>query len=377
VAAAFRPRKDPRLDVAGGTGEASMWPRPFGRGRGEPAFTIMYDPALQCGRGLSAAEGSSASTTPCSTSVASMWPRPFGRGRRRRVAQSPCAPGASMWPRPFGRGRRRPYDDEPPSTLLQCGRGLSAAEGEVTIAVVCTANRFNVAAAFRPRKASAEFQTRPSCVASMWPRPFGRGRRLIDPKGWSWEELQCGRGLSAAEGARAAGQGRCHASFNVAAAFRPRKAGILKGSRFEWVQLQCGRGLSAAEGVSSAVTLLPSFLLQCGRGLSAAEGVVDFGHRRWGVKASMWPRPFGRGRQLAADQKYRPRTASMWPRPFGRGRPAASEVARSAPSGFNVAAAFRPRKGVWARVQLHDQATGFNVAAAFRPRKVHPRNSLR
>ena len=84
--------------------------------------------------------------------------------------------------------------------------------------------------------------------------------------------------------------------FNGAAAFRPRKAVGLVRKALERQELQWGRGLSAAEGAERKRKAAAAAALQWGRGLSAAEGVRPQEAHGHGRDASMGPRPFGRGR---------------------------------------------------------------------------------
>ena len=307
--------------------------------------------ALQWGRDLSVAEGTAPPRPTASRPAASMGPRPFGRGRTtprsgrtssrggfngaatfrsRKVINAldmlVRTAGASMGPRPFGRGR-----------------------------LLLAFQRFS----------------RLMSRASMGPRPFGRGRRrhvlqAQNPR----VPLQWGRDLSVAEGWRAAS---CCSPwprrFNGAATFRSRKEPNNRLYQAAGSLLQWGRDLSVAEG-SGAHTKRPAGRpLQWGRDLSVAEGrrrpqPVDAKRR-----ASMGPRPFGRGRKVEYHRHRRNQGASMGPRPFGRGRHvrAAADLARrllqwgrdlsvaegsrgspaisSANLGFNGAATFRSRKG--------------------------------
>ena len=208
---------------------ASMGPRPFGRGR--LRMPPCQEPAvgLQWGRDLSAAEGVWFARGAPGEGAASMGPRPFGRGRQVVRGDGARAHCASMGPRPFGRGRavntivisprggsfngaatfrprkvptapcisRRPRGFNGAATFrprkvargmiclyrmggLQWGRDLSAAEGRVRDAGKCTtSSSFNGAATFRPRKAVRRSILSAGRLASMGPRPFGRGRALL------------------------------------------------------------------------------------------------------------------------------------------------------------------------------------------------------
>jgi len=158
---------------------------------------------------------------------ASMGPRPFGRGDAVASHVADLSQPASMGPRPFGRGDTR-----------------------ISAALICQAG------------------------ASMGPRPFGRGDAVPPPPPACARSLQWGRGLSAAETCGPAGQSARPARFNGAAAFRPR------------------RRLSRSQSG-------PCRRLQWGRGLSAAETAPSYNNKPR-VCASMGPRPFGRGDEVAA-----------------------------------------------------------------------------
>ena len=131
---------------------------------------------------------------------------------------------------------------------LQWGRGRMAAEGSPLSAVYG-----------RP-------------VASMGPRPDGRGRIRPRTASTPTTALQWGRGRMAAEGLHAGGRGGKHTSFNGAAAGWPRKAD--GRARLHWAA----------------------------------------------VHASMGPRPDGRGRWPCHVRACIRSRASMGPRPDGRGR---------------------------------------------------------
>ena len=110
-----------------------------------------------------------------------------------------------------------------------------------------------------------------------------------------------------------------------------------------WARLQWGRDLSVAEGCYARQAQTWNHLLQWGRDLSVAEGFPCISPPQNKIRASMGPRPFGRGRA-------RPRT--RWPasRLLQWGRdlsvaegPSSLRSSRSRPS-FNGAATFRSRK---------------------------------
>ena len=251
-----------------------------------------------------------------------MGPRPFGRGRPSPRHSPRHNPSASMGPRPFGRGR-----ESTGRTLTTCIR------------------------------------------ASMGPRPFGRGRRRNIQYFFQL--------IHASMGPRPFGRGRprrpragspASACFNGAATFRSRKesAGRISGGRE--AMLQWGRDLSVAEGVISTMRLCTATLLQWGRDLSVAEGVYVEGAQaaegllQWGRDLSV-----AEGAGIAASGPRSAR-ASMGPRPFGRGRRLRRSPSYHVQRRFNGAATFRSRKEAPECI-MTDEASGFNGAATFRSRK--------
>ena len=338
-----------------------------------------------------AAEGTG-STWTSTTSRASMGPRPDGRGRMLGWSGCPCSAcgfngAAAGWPRKvavgvmaafigmlqwgrgrmaaeglqairetaaarklqWGRGRMAAegHGGGPlgnPMRLLQWGRGRMAAEGRTLRwgrRPPCP--RFNGAAAGWPRKDCPAQPGLCAQVASMGPRPDGRGRRAGGPgqpltsngfngaaAGWPRKgirrinaldpifRLQWGRGRMAAEGKGRRKGGVRIACFNGAAAGWPRK-----------VSVRVARGLpyysfnGAAAGWPRKVV-----------GPERAPEIQS---------ASMGPRPDGRGRQ-SRPSPLGPSLQLQW----GRGRMAAegfSAARRSRPwRSFNGAAAGWPRK---------------------------------
>ena len=274
-----------------------MGPRPFGRGRAERFARMTAAKPLQWGRDLSVAEGSGAQGPQGPPGPASMGPRPFGRGRWFR-APTPTEQGrASMGPRPFGRGRRviacggrlfrvrfngaatfrsrkacYAIQKVEREDLLQWGRDLSVAEGsssgsnDTNFRVASMGPRpfgrgrarknptmarvpgFNGAATFRSRKVHDGRKVRgDEGRASMGPRPFGRGRRTAYAPPNPVNQLQWGRDLSVAEG------GECG-----------ERGGVEQG-------LQWGRDLSVAEGPT---------LRRGRRGAASFNGAATFRSRK-------------------------------------------------------------------------------------------------
>ena len=84
----------------------------------------------QWGRGQTAAERRGVPMRLRATAQASMGPRPDGRGKTPSSATLPHSRNASMGPRPDGRGKPPAWDVVPTSTRRQWGRGQTAAESE-------------------------------------------------------------------------------------------------------------------------------------------------------------------------------------------------------------------------------------------------------
>ena len=159
--------------------EASMGPRPDGRGRGVPGQAIRPDNELQWGRGRMAAEGRAAPLHSDATRVLQ-----WGRGRM-------AAEGARARP---SRARSAGFNGAAAGWPRKVNPGVFRYRNS---------SSFNGAAAGWPRKAESPARPPPGLPASMGPRPDGRGRS----RGWT---------------------GILHggARFNGAAAGWPRKEGV-------------------------------------------------------------------------------------------------------------------------------------------------------
>ena len=109
--------------------------------------------------------------------------------------------------------------------------------------------------------------------------------------------------------------------------------------------LQWGRGQTAAERSVPMCFLLGPHPLQWGRGQTAAESSVA---PRWPIasKQLQWGRGQTAAESWCAPVMCRPIPASMGPRPNGRGKWPPAPTPCSSWSGFNGAAAKRPRKVV-------------------------------
>ncbi len=86
------------------------------------------------------------------------------------------------------------------------------------------------------------------------------------------------------------------------------------------------------------------------------------------AKASMRPRPLSRGNSHVIEMLVQRLAASMRPRPLSRGNYRLSNQRRQPRSGFNEAAAVKPRKRA-GRPCISRTTRGFNEAAAVKPRK--------
>ena len=178
-----------------------------------------------------------------------------------------------MGPRPNGRGKSSSGNMPLLYALLQWGRGQTAAErAQAEQAGAPRYYGFNGAAAKRPRKVHQGQYGLQKLLASMGPRPNGRGK-LSRP--WSLAVIR-----PASMGPRPNGRGKLFPQihhpcqipcFNGAAAKRPRKGGP-----------PAGRNVQG--------------------------------------KASMGPRPNGRGKAVYVRVAARRPLASMGPRPNGRGK---------------------------------------------------------
>ena len=157
--------------------------------------------------------------------------------------------------------------------------------------------RFNGAAALRPRKwPSLSRQLHAPGVASMGPRPCGRGNRnrvlgSCLARRASMGPRPCGRGNRVRSGAQRLTAGRLQWGRGLAAAEIRR----MKQSGIYAIWLQWGRGLAAAEILVAYLLWLLPARLQWGRGLAAAEMARPARPVLPIRRASMGPRPCGRG----------------------------------------------------------------------------------
>ena len=182
---------------------------------------------LQWGHGLAAVDGPEG-VRGQGAHGASMGPRPCGRGRRAKPAyrrtRELCFNGATAL---------RPW------TVRTCGAG----------APVWT--RFNGATALRPWTAHTGRRGRGRGLASMGPRPCGRGRlKRLPMHSPSGLELQWGHGLAAVDGAAPAQCSEAH--FEASMGPRPcgRGRSYRAARRAAEAGLQWGHGLAAVDGAA-------------------------------------------------------------------------------------------------------------------------------
>ena len=298
-----------------------MGPRPLGRGRAGVTSAAYADDERQWGRDLSAAEGP--------------WQRSQRRWRGRRQWGRDLSAAEGGSPEELKR-----YDSR-----RQWGRDLSAAEGWITSRCYEQVFRVNGAATSRPRKAPRLTDPSITLVASMGPRPLGRGRNGYGhdnrpPQRASMGPRPLGRGRAystcarmildkASMGPRPLGRGRCLVFFlpllDGGASMGPRPLGrgrmpAATAGRQSYNLRQWGRDLSAAEGAWASPDANSASPRQWGRDLSAAEG--------WFTRCISEPTSAGvngaatsRPRKVWRNDEWRYRSrASMGPRPLGRGR---------------------------------------------------------
>ncbi len=158
---------------------ASMGPRPIGRGISDATSNYWtFDGSLQWGRVRSDAESQRQRHRRHLIHLASMGPRPIGRGILLPSSVPAGAEAASMGPRPIGRGIIIETGGSGPAlTQLQWGRVRSDAESRRASCRLRRGSRcFNGAASDRTRnQQEPHHETQAAEVASMGPRPIGRG----------------------------------------------------------------------------------------------------------------------------------------------------------------------------------------------------------
>ena len=296
-ATTLRPWKGVRPLVYRRDGPASMGPRPCGRGRSDMLAMGGQRIVLQWGHDLAAVEGVSGApkSKRCPGFNGATTLRPWKV--RPGTGTNPSTPGSFN-----GATTLRPWKGTP----LPPGRPSQPS--------------FNGATTLRPWKGGSQSRRPLWPLASMGPRPCGRGRAAGRARGPRRRRLQWGHDLAAVEGRR-------------------------KGSR--------GHG-------SSLASMGPR---PCGRGRRC-----DMRSNRRCCPASMGPRPCGRGRArvvrtaFAAECFNGATTLRPW-----KGGAAAKPHARAALS-FNGATTLRPWK-VISRSMAASSKSRFNGATTLRPWK--------
>ena len=275
-----------------------MGPRPFGRGRSIRRSGGGRGRGLQWGRDLSVAEGGAGNAARGYLAVL-QWGRDLSVAEGRMARYIPRHTGRLQWGRDLSvaEGRRRPPEPAAKNPL-QWGRDLSVAEGPHCSARRGRQHGFNGAATFRSRKVIPPPMPTPPATsfngaATFRSRKGARRRR----SGGAGATLQWGRDLSVAEGRRADFAPPDH----YMASMGPRPFGrgrLIVGLapisvwRASMGPRPFGRG---RVGMRPPCTRFSQ--LQWGRDLSVAEGPRLLPARARARGASMGPRPFGRGRR--------------------------------------------------------------------------------
>ena len=277
---------------------------------------------LQWGRDRAVAEFVIGATQLLLYVMASMGPRPRGRGIKGAIDQHRVAYHASMGPRPRGRGIWTLTNAHATAQIeLQWGRDRAVAELRNGSQRRAGSKRFNGAATARSRNyGPAMTWNAPRPLASMGPRPRGRGIPPDSATTPKTPELQWGRDRAVAEfflsGFKTA------ELLKASMGPRPRGRGInflLMPIAHENPLLQWGRDRAVAEFRSAQAAPGAQLTLQWGRDRAVAE--LSASHPGVGIlRALQW----GRDRavaELPASSHTLARTpaASMGPRPRGRG----------------------------------------------------------
>ena len=396
---------------------ASMRPRP--EGRGEPANWKIKPTSLQRSNAATARRPwrTEHLIGGCQRPAKGLQcePRPEGRGERNGLGDS--APRiASMRPRPEGRGEHTEHRWKPHSRFnaatarrpwrtacragrrhsggLQCGHGPKAVENGQRLALT----REIPMASMRPRP-EGRGQRSPSAArlgrphASMRPRPEGRGeprdaKQSVKTRIHSFDAATARRPWRTPKNRRGVPRGRhsmrpqpegrgepIPTSFRrrtqEVASMRPRPEGRGERRASGLADSASSRRLMRPQpegrgelGKRSSGGCLPS--LQCGHGPKAVESPVRYGgERQKRAEASMRPRPEGRG-ELIFTRSCRRLCASMRPRPEGRG-----EHVGWAASALGTAS-MRPRpegrgERTWLRRRQSTRSSSFNAATTRRP----------
>ena len=293
----------------------------------------------------------------------------------------------------------RPWTGLPRAPMPTPGQGFNGATA-LRPWTACTSARsatsgqgFNGATALRPWTAGAPRRAHvPQPMASMGPRPCGRGRSAIRSAAMrQYSGLQWGHGLAAVDGrswpivaCQPAGLQWGHglaavdgyaglpyitqdcSRFNGATALRP------------WTAARPSESAVSSGGFNGATALRPwTAVDDIERNLAPACFNGATALRPWTVgrlpravrplQASMGPRPCGRGRVGAQRPLLPGNPASMGPRPCGRGRAKTCCPPTRPLSGFNGATALRPWTAAPRSAPSIGPWPGFNGATALRP----------
>src|SRR5579875_1710727 len=236
-----------------------------------------------------------------------MEPRPYGRGDMIQPHSAGQTASASMEPRPYGRGDPSHFPGQMRSARLQWSHGHTAVETRPGRRGRSRGGAsFNGATAIRSwRRETPHANDRHDQLASMEPRPYGRGD----------------------EGRASRAGGAVNASMEP----RPYGRGDLRDAATNW-----------ARSVLASMEPRP---YGRGDGLSRAKRRS----RSWRFNGATAIRPW---RHYSAQSCYTARNASMEPRPYGRGDGVPFLVVFQVPTCFNGATAIRPwRPGAGAGIR--------------------------
>ena len=203
--------------------------------------------------------------------------------------------------------------------------------------------------------------------ASMGPRPCGRGRLRRRDRCCAACELQWGHGLAAVDGGKCGRHVRAALELQwghglAAVDGHNRGARRLALCRASMGPRPCGRGRADPPDAPS----MPGTWLQWGHGLAAVDGPSGAGHEhkqrklQWGHGLAAVDGSHGLWLWLSDEP------ASMGPRPCGRGRRGGAGAVPAPPTCFNGATALRPWTE-WESAPAARVQNGFNGATALRP----------
>ena len=253
--------------------QASMGPRPLGRGIRFASSRTSRRTRLQWGHDLSVVESHANLEHRTHGEPASMGPRPLGRGIDDQQVAGRGAGQASMGPRPLGRGIS--------ATGARHGEDLSSFNGATT------SRSWNPAGgAARPGRLGLRFNG--ATTSRSWNRDVrrhdvGRNRASMGPR-------PLGRGISASSSTSSPASPR----FNGATTSRSWNR-LLRFAERVWPRASMGPRPLGRGIVNQDVAQMAASALQWGHDLSVVESAQRRARELRRHHASMGPRPLGRG----------------------------------------------------------------------------------